>query len=175
MSSIFMFFDVESVGLHGEGFAVGYVVIDEFGEELDFGRYVCPYTHAQGGNGGRRWCIENLPPLNTDCDCPQHVRQAFWSRWREWASKGAILAADCPCPVEARFLAACIDDDPTEREWQGPYPLIDVASVRLAAGLSPLVTEDRRENELPVHDPLADARQSARLFLEAAEKIGGMR
>jgi hypothetical protein len=49
----------------------------------------------------------------------------------------------------------------------GPYPLVDVASVRLAAGLDPLGAYDRTAGELPVHNPLADARQSARLLLEA--------
>lgn len=32
---LYMVFDVESIGLHGEGFAVGYVVVDRNGERLD--------------------------------------------------------------------------------------------------------------------------------------------
>jgi hypothetical protein len=72
-----------------------------------------------------------------------------------------------PWPVEAHFLSECVADRPQEREWQGPYPLLDVASVRLAAGLDPLATVDRLPSELPAHDPLADSRQSARLLVEA--------
>jgi len=43
----FMVFDVESVGLHGEGFAVGYVVVNGDGETLEEGLYICdPDVHA---------------------------------------------------------------------------------------------------------------------------------
>jgi len=75
--------------------------------------------------------------------------------------------------VEARFLIQCIEDDHYAREWWGPYPLIDVASLRMAAGLDPLGTEERIEllGELPEHDPLADARQSARLLVDAIGRI----
>jgi hypothetical protein len=84
-----------------------------------------------------------------------------------------MLAADCAWPVEARFLAACVDDQPEQRAWEGPYPLIDIASVRLAAGLDPLATVERLPSEMPAHDPLADARQSARLLIEALKVTRG--
>jgi len=84
--------------------------------------------------------------------------------------KGAVLAADVPWPVEARFLAQCIDDEPG-RKWDGPYPLIDIASVRLAAGLDPLASVERLAEELPQHDPLCDARQSGRLLVEAIQRM----
>ena len=83
--------------------------------------------------------------------------EAF-KRWK----KGAVLVADHPFPVETRFL-----DGLTRHGVAMPYPLIDVASVRLAAGFDPIGTEPRLRNEEPAHNPLADARQSARLLLEA--------
>jgi hypothetical protein len=73
----------------------------------------------------------------------------------------------CAWPVEARFLAACVDDNPMTHEWSGPYPLHDLASVLMAAGRDPLAKNERLPGELPEHDPLADARQSARLLLAA--------
>jgi hypothetical protein len=73
--------------------------------------------------------------------------------------------ADCPYPVEANFFTTMLKEQADE--WGGPYPFIDVASVRFAAGLAPLETCERLPTELPAHDPLADARQSARLFFEA--------
>ena len=39
-------FDVESVGLHGTGFAVGYVVLDKNGNEVESGCFCCPLTSA---------------------------------------------------------------------------------------------------------------------------------
>lgn len=165
--SLFMVFDVESVGLHGEGFAVGYVVVDSEGNEHDVGAFACPAFAARGNEEGFKWIRANLPALTQTHDTPWQVRAAFWKRWLDWKLKGAVLVADCAWPVEARFLIACIEDNPVARQWQGPYPLHDLASVFLAQGKDPLATHSRQENELPLHDPLADARQSARLFLEA--------
>jgi hypothetical protein len=169
MPELFMVFDVESVGLHGDGFAYGFVVIDHDGKVLADGGASCDPRHADGDLAGRDWVARNVPSpaMGGGRPRPRVVRDTFWHAWMDWKAKGAVLAADCPWPVEARFLIACIDDDPVAREWQGPYPLIDVASVRLAAGLDPLGTADRLPDEMPAHDPLKDARQSARLLIEA--------
>jgi hypothetical protein len=164
--SLFLVFDVESVGLHGEGFAVGWVVVTP-DDELDRGRLACDPVDAQGTDEDRAWIGANLPRLPANCASPHEVRGRFWDVWREWKARGAVLVADCAWPVEARFLAACVDDDREARKWAGPYPLHDVATARLAAGLDPLASEERRPGEEPKHCPLADARQSARLFLEA--------
>lgn len=164
-----MVFDVESVGLHGEGYAVGFVVIHR-GAEVDKGLYACPPASARGTPDDRAWLVENVPELGGDLLDPDQVRQMFWRKWMSWRDDGAVLAADCGWPVEARFLCSCIYANPEERKWLGPYPLIDVASVLLVAGMDPLATRERRPDELPVHDPVCDARQSARLMLESLER-----
>lgn len=165
MSDLYMVFDVESVGLHGIGFAVGWVIV-----------------HRERGMLGDRiavadtsgWSIPERVQMNVmpRLPAPTHghvedMRHEFWRAWEYWRGQGALLAADVPWPVEARFLAACVDEDRKGREWGGPYPLIDIASVRLAAGQDPLGEVERLANELPEHNPRADARQSARLLLEA--------
>lgn len=167
---LYMVFDVESIGLHGEGFAVGYVVVNSNGVLQEQQRFVCPQSVASGSDEDRQWVRENTPTMLCNHYTTAEVRQAFWRDWRRWAAEGAVLVADCAWPVEARFLAACIDMDPEGRRWQGPYPLHDVATARLAAGFDPLATVDRLPSEEPKHDPLADARQSARLWLEALAK-----
>ena len=165
----YLVFDVESTDLHGEGFAYGYVVINSEGEELESGIGVAdvPVTNP--------WVITNVlpalpPPTHDDL---RSLRDSFWAVWDRWLDKGAVMVADCSFPVETRFLAACVDDAPMARNWYGPYPLHDVATARLAVGLDPLATEARRGDELPVHNPLADARQSARLWLEAFRAANG--
>lgn len=176
-NDLYMVFDVESVGLHGEGFSVGYVVMDD-GQEVEAGYFWTHPDNAAGTRASYDWVMENIGPSMEQtagslyANLVPHkgtrdVREAFWQRWMGWKGQGAVLAADCPWPVEARFLIQCIGDDAAAREWSGPYPLIDVASVRLAAGLDPLGTNDRIEREKPAHHPTADARQSARLLLEA--------
>lgn len=167
MTNLFMVFDVESVGLHGEGFAVGYVVVDREGSTHEVGSFACPVFAAKGSASGFDWVKRNCPEIPKTHDSPWLVRAAFWRAWRMWASKGAALVADCAWPVEARFLVACVDDHPVANEWLGPYPLYDLAPIRLAAGLDPLATVDRLPEEKPIHDPLCDARQSARLLIEA--------
>lgn len=164
---LFMVFDVESVGLHGEAYAMGYVVVDADGHEQESYRVACSPDTAQGSDADRAWIAANCPPIPADVTTPKAVRDCFWAAWRRWAEQGAALVADCAWPVEARFLAACIDDDPSGRQWLGPYPLHDVASARFVAGFDPLEAVARLPTELPQHDPLADARQSARLWLGA--------
>ena len=86
--------------------------------------------------------------------------------------------ADCAWPVEANFLSACVKLNHKEREWQGPYPLHDLASVLLALGADALAVTERLPDELPAHHPLMDARQSARQLVAClkahnAELCGG--
>lgn len=164
-------FDVESIGLHGEGYAAGYVVLNEDGDEIEARRYACDPAVAIGTDtcdADRAWVSANCPSIEATHDLPDDVRDAFWSALQHWMAKGAIVVADCAWPVEARFLARAALEHPGQ---SGPYPLHDVATMLLAAGMDPLATYDRRENELPKHDPLADARQSARLWREAMSRI----
>lgn len=163
-----MVFDVESIGLHGDGYAVGYVVIQD-GKEVESGMFACPASKANGADSDRLWVYENIPQIAPDSPDPLAVRENFWCRWMEWKAKGALLAADCAWPVEARFLAACVDALPDERRFTGPYPLVEISTWMMAAGQDPMKTHTRLESELPQHNPLADARQSARLLMEAIE------
>lgn len=172
-NSPFMVFDVESIGLHGLGFAVGWVVIDREGVKHDQGLLAYDARHEKGDPEDKAWVAANVPPLVETCYHPVRLRACFWKNWMRWRKEGAVLAADCPWPVEANFLSACIADD-LSRKWDGPYPLIDVASVSLAAGLDPLATCPRRfGDELPVHNPLSDAMHSAWQLIDALRLIRG--
>lgn len=165
MPDKFMVFDVESIGLHGEGFAVAWVVVDRAGNRLEEGCMSCDPAKCKGTDEGRAWVAENVPPLEITSPTKQHLWNTFWFVWQHWKSHGAVLVADCAWPVEANFLSACVRQNPAEREWQGPYPLHDLASVLLARGIEALPTSSRLPDELPVHHPLMDARQSARMLL----------
>lgn len=180
--------DVESVGLHGPAYAVGVVVVNDAGLELYACKYFCDYEYLSGTRADFKWLEDNAPRdlYHTHigraachdirpCDSPLSVRQHFWADWTHWRDQGAILVADCPWPVEAKFLLECVADNSLQRNYEGPYPLLDVATVRFSAGLDPLGTDERLPSERPVHDPLADARQSARLFLGALHHIAQAR
>lgn len=164
-----MVFDVESIGLHGEGYAVGYVVI-RGGKEVDSNCNAClpSSINSDYHQQDMDWVEKNIPPISADHMNASQVREAFWQRWDFWKRRGALLAADCAWPVEAGFLRDCIAND-LDRRWDGPYPLLEVSTMLLAAGMDPLGTHERNPNELPMHHPVNDARQSARLLMKAIE------
>lgn len=168
MSHYFVF-DVESVGLHGEGFAVGWVVVSTEQERpIEAARLACPVEQSAGDDAGRLWLRENCPRFVATHTTPEEMRADFWKAWRAWVrTHNARMVADCAWPVEARFLLDCIADNPRERQWNGPYPLLDLSGILIARGLDPVGRYERQSSdELPEHDPLADARQTARLFLK---------
>jgi hypothetical protein len=166
-----MVFDCESVGLHGTTFEVGYVVVGIDGTELDRGLAGCLPGRVSGNDSGRKWVKENCPTMPCQMGSAHSVREWFWNEWCQWREKGAILVADCAWPVEARFLLQCVDDMPIDREWKGPYPLHDLASILLACGQDPVRKFDRLPSELPEHNPLNDARQSARILAAALKTL----
>lgn len=169
-------FDAESIGLHGETFAIGYVVIGPEGFFVEQGFFALDPKEEPRIMGEEsedyKWVMANIPPIPVTHQFKDSMICAFWETWMRWKEKGALMFADVTWPVEARWLNACIDWDEPSRKWEGPYPLLDIASIRLAAGFYPLNTEERLDGEFPAHNPLCDARQSARLLLEALKKLG---
>lgn len=166
----FFVFDVESIGLYGDPFAVGWIAFEWVkGEVWDASkwfslktRFVCERGALVGLEEGRRWVEQNWEPLGIE---PTHkdlgsMIDDFRNIWMMFRQRGFLMAAECPFPCETQFLRLMTLTTP----GSGPYPLIDIASVRLAKGLNPLGIEPRREEELPIHDPLSDAIQSGRLL-----------
>lgn len=167
----FFVFDVESIGLHGEGFAVaGGVYLANGAAQWEF-CFCCPPDKAEGLQSDRDWVNRNVPVMDITHRDTYGLRMAFWEAWEKAKAGGAEMAAECLWPVEARFLRDCITDD-AQRLPSAPYPCHEIASVMLASGMDPMATYDRTPSELPRHNPLADARQSARLLSEALARIG---
>lgn len=173
----FFVFDVESGGLHGEGFAVAGGVYDRRGFALSEFCYHSDIPTCTQEDW--EWLVANIKtaPSSVRFETRAEIRQEFWARWQEAkeAHPGIIMAAECGWPVEARFLIDCIGDDPVARNWSGPYPLHEIASFMAAAGMDPMATYDRLPGELPAHDPLADSRLSVRLLMEALNKLDSLK
>lgn len=159
-------FDVECDGLMGPAFALGYVLLNRDGVELESNYFRSKHEVKDA------WVAENIEPLlpKPNCTSLSELQEAFWSAWTRWRDRGAVLVADCPFPVETNFLASCVlrkasqqGIDPIEIS---PYPVIDVSSVLFAKGKDPLAKHNRLPNELPAHDPVKDSRQSGRLLIE---------
>ena len=177
--------DVETVGLHGQPFAWAAVVKDtETMKTVAEIITACPMEIAMGPAPDREWVAENVvPALETppdpDPDCGQPVyRQvgtveallfAFVVFWNAWSVKkgGCWLLVDHGYPVEAEFLFECFMEsfgaEHKPELFRVPYPVIDYASMRAAILEDPVETLPRYASEIPIHNPLADARQTIRL------------
>jgi len=160
----FLLFDVESVGLHGRAFAVGYCVFVD-GIEIGCGEIASEPSKWDGSDDDLKWVEDHVTAQATVCR--YEFGRLFWEHLQAWKMRGFAIVSDCAWPVEARFLCDLIDIDKEARNWQGPYPLYDVSSVLAALGYDPIGTYPRKDNELPAHNPLCDARQSARVLIEA--------
>lgn len=165
-------FDVESIGLHGEGFAVAGGTYNHLGEPAHEFAFHCDSDAADGDYDDREW-IQKHVTINPDSvrfEEPFYVREAFWKEWEIAKGLGAVMFVECGIPVEANFLARCIDQE-SARKWEGPYPCHEIATMMLAAGMDPMATYPRLPREMPAHEPLADSRLSARLLAEAFSKL----
>lgn len=168
---LFFVLDVESVGLFGEGFAAGWVVIKRSGAILSYGLLSCDPAMCEGSEEGRKWVAENVPHLSGKVNSPVELRALVWDAWKKSKADGAVMASECPWPVEARFLLQAAQENQGANDLQaGPYPLLDISSMLVAIGEDPLAPQPRLESELPPHDPLADATQSARILAQILRK-----
>lgn len=170
----FFVFDVESVGLHGEAFAVAGGIYINGAAQSEF-RFCCPIEEAYGDAEDREWVKANVPVMEITHRNPACVRGAFWVEWEKAKKRypDITMAGECIWPVEAGFVSRCIHEG-YGRKWSGPYPFHEIASVMLAAGMDPMATYEREESEKPAHEPLADARQSARLLATALRSLANV-
>ena len=159
-------FDVESVGLQGEPFAVAWVVLDmDEHLEIEAAVHACDSELATGDDSDRRWVAENVPAFDVNCADPAAVRATFSGAWQRWRSLDAWLVADCALPVETNFLSACVRDVGAIAKFAGPYPLLDIATYEALAGVDPPSSAERLPDETPRHHPPSDARCMARRLL----------
>lgn len=145
--------------LHGDGYAVGYVVGDMNGNVMEVGRIAAPMPdHAC------QWVRDNVPPVHVTHGSLLDLRSAFWATWRRLAAQGCKLVSDVAWPVEANFLSACVRDAAGARDFEGPYPLLDVAVMLDAHGEDPDQARPMIEGEIK-HDPMHDAMASYRVLV----------
>lgn len=174
---MYLTFDVETRGLYGEAFAVGYVLTTDTGEVVLEGQHACQFLKAAedlldttplATREFLESCVLPVAP-SVDCESPHEVRMKFqqvWKRADREANLGKedlYLVVDCPFPCEVGFLQQ-IRKEVGHGSFVGAYPLIDVASMVLKDGGNPIGTFHRTDDEKPAHNPLNDARQSSRIL-----------
>ena len=171
----FFVFDVESIGLHGQAFAVGGGVYISGAAQSEF-CFSCPTNEADGDEDDRRWIAENVPVIEVTHRGHLPLVEAFWEKWQEAKNlySNIQMAGECFWPVESNLLSACVRQNREERKWQGPYPFHEISSIMLAAGMDIMKTYERTPSETPAHNPLTDARLSARLLATALNKLSNV-
>ncbi len=171
--------DVESVGLHGEGFAAALTIIDGNKNILESAYFGCPIDTALGREEDRTWVKEVIVPYLPESNYknPREVRNSFWEYYMDWKAKAKnqdqafTLWADCGFPVDTRFISDCMNEDISNRRWDGPYPLQEIATIRVALGLDPTPSYGLSESEQ--HNPIMETRYIATKLMEWLEVIRG--
>jgi hypothetical protein len=179
--------DVESIGLYGDPTAWALVIGDSEGTILAEYAAQLKDVHGQAkehdpsSDSDRKWYRDHVDPATTgeawggmwqyEPNTFQHydnirtvggLLDMFAREWeiakQTWP--GIELMADCPFPVETNFLRRATRAGEV-------YPLLDVNTLVYMHGNPNF---PRLESELPVHNPLADARQSYRIWVELTQK-----
>lgn len=188
-------FDVESAGLHGDGFAYGYVVtgVDKTTGELTVLDEGEKYS-IEGGKQAQQheWVAKNvLPSLpltpfldnevsaeplpETIVPTNRELRDAFFKVYSDWKSKGAEIYSDVNWPVETGFLSAVMQDDLPARNFAGPFPLKDASHVLCHIEPDPMKLDRWEYARLPgarrPHNPLDDAKASAFALHKAKHEL----
>lgn len=128
--------DCESDGLYGEVFVIAAVRYSSEGAVLS--RF---YGAAEVESVTDNWVRENvLPVLEGDQEVEiyhtrRDLRDAFVGWWQLF-KKDAIVVADFGTPVEAGLFRKIIEENPP-LYWEGPYPLHELGTMLLAAGVDP--------------------------------------
>lgn len=166
--------DCETNGLGGLAFAVAAVLTDKLGQAAIWtGR--SPISGEVDG-----WVAANVLPAITDMSENLADYDALVKGWRAWygqvraAWPDVLVIGHVVWPVEARFLWDAHQDEP----FSGPYPLLDVAPLLLAAGHDPTSVDGYLDaNGLPKplgspHHPLYDARAAEIAFRHLMARLG---
>lgn len=149
-------FDVESTELFGTGFAVGAIVMDKSGNEIDRFELVS----KEGIQNACDWVVENVIPVIKDmprCETDLELRNRFYEFYQKHKENCEIWA-DCGFPVETNFLAAVAADDYENRKWEMPYPLMDLSTM-MDVNIDRISTSG--VIDLIPHNPVDDAKASS--------------
>lgn len=126
-----MFVDAETDGLYGETIAIAAIVVDEAETEID--RFY-EQRKINTEDLENDWTKEHVVPLLGESriwDTEEQLLESFWQFYRKY-SKSDIIA-DVAYPVEANVFRKCIRLNQEERQYEGPFPLLDLSSMLYVA------------------------------------------
>jgi hypothetical protein len=137
----FFILDVDVLNLHEEAFTVAGGVFHNLKLQSEF-QFCCSLENITTSYD------YNKPYLIPTHSTPAEIQNAFWLKWikaREQYSNIEMIG-DCVWPIITNFISACIQQNFHERQWFGPYPLHEISSMLLMAGMNHMILQHERAN-----------------------------
>ncbi len=169
MKEYVLMFDVESISLHGEGFAVAAVVANKRNGIITSNFQL---LSLEGEAKASDWVKENILPCLQQmptCETSRELRDKFYEFYMQHKETCDVWS-DCNFPVETNFLSAIVADDHESRQWEMPYPLLDLCTI-VDANIDRI--NNCGEGGLIKHNPLHDSIASLRMLLLTIQKQSG--
>ncbi|MFA5827198.1 MAG: hypothetical protein WC839_01725 [Candidatus Paceibacterota bacterium] len=169
-------FDAETNGLWGKAFAIGAIVYGKNGEEL--ARFVgrCPFEGKIN-----EWVENNVLPQISDIPVTSENYDEMLKKFAKFylANKNdADIIVHMGVPVESSLLKD-MHTSGHIGDWDGPYPLIDLAGMLLQANEDPTSVDNYiKKYGLEIrdfgstHNPLYDSEVAAKVYLHLLQKRG---
>lgn len=159
------FVDAETDGLYGTFLSIAAMVTDESGQEVErfYGAFLPPQDKINS-----KWVLEHVYPYLHNAEKKYTDETAlledFWQFWMKHR-ENCICITDVGHPVESRLFSTCVKMNLVEREWLGPFPMLDLSTLLLAHGIQPLTDRKKLSGlSLKQHDAMNDACMMAKIW-----------
>lgn len=181
MTQHFFIIQAQSMGLYGEIFAIGFIVINSDGEILKEGILKCPHQLAQGLDSDREWVNKHVIAATEKItsnhisifNTPKELYENIWEIWLEMKKQYEKLycASYIGYPIIMNLFYKCVMKNVESRQMLAPYPLLEIDTSFLMTNyeISPK-NISRFDTEIP-YNPLCDAKYYGRLFILARNFI----
>lgn len=162
----YIFIDAETDGLYGPFISVAMIVLDRNGNEESsfYGGIANPINFVNN-----QWVKENVLPIMGEYEHfsdENSLLCAVWNFWKRYTNN-AYMIGDVIHPVESRLMTKCLQLF-GENEFEGPFPMLDLASILYAKGIDPLIDRKQLLNtdkiDLKQHNPLDDVRITMKIW-----------
>ena len=166
-------FDAETNGLWGEAFAIGAIVYDSTGKEVDKFVAKLPDSVITDTWVKENVKLDNVPVTHTTYEEMLKDFSRFYLKHKENSTfivhMGYIVESKLIRDmVEHRFIGA----------WDAPYPLIDISGNLEQAGENPVSVDAyvkkyniEIEDYGTTHNPLYDSEVTAKAYIHLCKKI----
>lgn len=158
--------DAETDGLYGSFLSVAVLITDSNYNILREEYYGIENAKLQVQS---EWVKANVIPILGEyeaCANEQELLEKVWALWIAYQDQ-VYAIADVAYPVEMRLFQKCVDRCPEERNFQGPYPLLDLSSLLFAKGVDPLAERKtllKTLKNMQQHNSLEDVRMTLEIY-----------